>query len=392
MSENNSFYDAIGLPSIGSEGTENTEPIVENHIEENQEQHTEEVPQEEVVNEVVAQEDLDKDTFFSTTVFEDDDEVSNQTDEPSNVEPTTVKDKVKYNLKDYVTSNEEVLEKYFKYKNLNSETMSQEQLLEFKLQKENPSWTKEDVKEELQYQYGLGLKKKEVTDDMSFEEEERVRQHNEKVDEQIRIGSRRMKSDAEKARRLLNEELSSLEFPEVELDVELQANPTKIIEEYQTKVQQEAQEFREKVWSPNVAEAVNKIGGFRNQYNLSVSKDSKEVIETTYKLTPDQKSTLKDYLDNYVSHPSDDKYLDEKGNIDFQRFVSDKAEQLFYKDIIKAQTTELVNKFKAKFLKEDVVNFQDEPRRVSTPTQKKDGIFAHWEAERAERDARYGKR
>ena len=396
MSGSNSFYDAIGLPPIDGEGTKPTEPIQENHIETNQNEEivaTEESTNEEVVNEVVPQEDLDKDTFFSTTIFNDEDELGNQEQvETQEAEPTIVKDKVKYDLKDYVTSNEEILEKYFKYKNLKAEEMSPEQLLEFKLQKENPSWTKEDIQEELQYQYGIGLKKKPMTDDMSFEEEERVKAYNERVDEQIRNGSRKLKSEADKARQMLTEELNSLEFPQVELDVELQANPTKIIEEYQAKAQAEAQEFREKVWSPSVAEAVNKIGGFRNQYNLNVSKDNKEVVETVYKLTPEQKSTLKDYLDNYVSHPSDDKYLDEKGNIDFQRLVSDKAEQLFYKDIIKAQTTELINKFKAKFLKEDVVNFQDEPRRVSTPTQPKSTFLSYLEEVKAENEQRYGRR
>src|SRR5690606_9206035 len=52
---------------------------------------------------------------------------------------TKVKDKVKYDLKSYVDSNYDTLSKYIKYRDLDVESMSNEDLVRNKLKFENPS-------------------------------------------------------------------------------------------------------------------------------------------------------------------------------------------------------------------------------------------------------------
>ena len=79
----------------------------------------------------------------------------------------------------------------------------------------------------------------------------------------------------------------------------------------------------------------------------------------------------KTYLETYVAQPSDNKYItnEETGEVDYQRFVNDKALQLFAPNIIKSSVKELTAQFKQKFIKEDIINYSDEPKRKSSTEQ-----------------------
>lgn len=350
------------LEELGEAPT-NHEPQTDKIVEE------QEVEKEEVVNseEGVTEEETE---YFS--FYEDGGE-----EQPSNetvVEPVKVKDKVKVSLKDYVEQHQENLNNYFKYKNLDVDNMSSEELVKFKLKQEHPSWSDEDVKDELRDTYGLGLKEKQIPEDALDEEIEKISDYNERIKERIRRGERLMKADVEKSKKLLKEEQSKLELPEVELDVELDASPEKVIEQYNQQLIEQNTKFIEEVWKPSITEAVSKVGGFKQPLEIDVQSGDKVVSELNYKLTPEQKSTLTDYLSSYQSHPSDEQYIVDKetGEIDFQRFVSDKAMSLFAKDIIKASVKEAVAKVKEKLVKEEMINFQEEPRRVSKSGSNKD--------------------
>lgn len=290
------------------------------------------------------------------------------------VEPVKVKDKVKVSLKDYVEQYQENLNNYFKYKNLDVDNMSSEELVKFKLKQEHPSWSDEDIKDELRDTYGLGLKEKQIPEDALDEEIEKINDYNERIKERIRRGERLMKADVEKSKKLLKEEQSKIELPEVELDVELDASPEKVIEQYNQQLIEQNTKFIEEIWKPSITEAVSKVGGFKQPLEIDVQNGDKVVSELNYKLTPEQKSTLTDYLSSYQSHPSDEQYIvnKETGEIDFQRFVSDKAMSLFAKDIIKASVKEAVAKVKEKLVKEEMINFQEEPRRVAKTGSNKD--------------------
>lgn len=346
---------------------EGTEPVVEPTtpiVESGQEVVT---PAEESVEGTPTPEgDLPEESYFSFyEESEPDAQVTPTT--PTEVEPVKVKDKVKVSLKDYVEEYKDNLNHYFKYKNLDVDTMSQDELVKFKLKQENPSWSDEDIKDELRDTYGIGLKEKSIPEDALDEEIEKINEYNDRVKERIRRGERLLKADVERAKSILKDEQSKLELPEVELDVELDANPERVIEQYNQQLIEQNTKFLDEVWKPQINEAVSKVGGFKQPLEIDVQNGDKVVSELNYKLTAEQKTTLTEYLHNYQSHPSDDQYVTNKetGEVDFQRFVSDKAMQLFAKDIIKASVKEATAKLKEKLVKDELVNFQDEPRRVS---------------------------
>lgn len=356
------------LEEMGDSQIANREQEVEEEVEKQQTAENEESV------EVVTNEEVDKNEeeteYFS--FYEDGSE-----EQPSSetvVEPVKVKDKVKVSLKDYVEQYQENLNNYFKYKNLDVDNMSSEELVKFKLKQEHPSWSDEDIKDELRDTYGLGLKEKQIPEDALDEEIEKINDYNERIKERIRRGERLMKADVEKSKKLLKEEQSKLELPEIELDVELDASPEKVIEQYNQQLIEQNTKFIEEVWKPSITEAVSKVGGFKQPLEIDVQNGDKVVSELNYKLTPEQKSTLTDYLSSYQSHPSDEQYIvnKETGEIDFQRFVSDKAMSLFAKDIIKASVKEAVAKVKEKLVKEEMINFQEEPRRVAKTGSNKD--------------------
>lgn len=371
----NSFLQSLSPQEVESAVEEQLEEIGGQEVEEQVVDNSESSEVEEVKpnTEEAAVGEEDSGEYFSFYEDGGEGEVSN-TENETVVEPVKVKDKVKVSLKDYVEQYQGNLNNYFKYKNLDVDNMSSEELVKFKLKQEHPSWSDEDIKDELRDTYGLGLKEKQIPEDALDEEIEKINDYNERIKERIRRGERLMKADVEKSKKLLKEEQSKLELPEVELDVELDASPEKVIEQYNQQLIEQNTKFLEEIWKPSITEAVSKVGGFKQPLEIDVQNGDKVVSELNYKLTSEQKSTLTDYLSSYQSHPSDEQYIvnKETGEIDFQRFVSDKAMSLFAKDIIKASVKEAVAKVKEKLVKEEMINFQEEPRRVSKSGGNKD--------------------
>lgn len=373
-----SFIDSYFGNTQEDQETENTsteETTVEETTEENTDTESEQTTQD--TTDTTAEEG---DLYFSE-FFTEEESASEESTQDTVHEPQVIKDKVKYNLKDYVDNHSEVLDKYFRLKNLNVDSMSNEDLAKYKLKQENPSWTKEDIEDELKVQYGIGLKLKKLPEDALDSEIEEVERYNERIQEEIKRGERRLRSDVHSVKSKIVEEQSNLILPEVELDVELTSDPTQIITAYQEKAIQEQTKFLEEVWKPSIKEAVSKSGGFKQKIEFEVKEGDKVVSELTYKYTEKQKEELNSYLSQYQYHPTDDKYIinKETGEVDFQRFVNDKAKQLFAEDIIKASTKTALSQFKSKFVKEDMVNFSDEPRRVTKPNEQRSEVFNIWE-------------
>lgn len=371
MSENqtNSFLDKIGYF-----GDEDSEPVIEPIQEEQQLETVDEVvePLGEQ-QETVKQEEESEEVSFT---FEE--EVEEPKSNPTLPE-TKVKDKVKYDLKSYVDNNYDSLSKYIKYRDLDVDSMSNEDLLRNKLKLENPSWNSSHIEQELQDTYGIGLKKVDLPEDEFSSEYAKALAHNERVDEVIRRGERLLLSDVSKAKQTLREERERvLSLPEVELDVELTANPDQIIEQYQAQAIEQQQKYLEEVWKPNIETAVNKIGTFKQNIDLGSENGEKVLSELKYKFTDAQKQNLKEYLESYVAQPSDAKYIinEETGEVDYQRFANDKALQLFAPEIIKSSVKELTAQFKQKFIKEEIVNYSDEPKRKSSTEQSSHKDFA----------------
>ena len=346
--------------------------------------HEEEAPSQEEVKE----EDSEEQEVFSAFYEEETPEVEEQ------IQEAKISDKVKYNLKDVIEQHSNEVLEYFKYKNLDVDSMSNEDLIRYKLQQENPTWDESDIEEELKSKYGIGLKEREIDEDGFDEDIERDKEYNQRIREKIKQGQRLLKKDVLLAKQLLKEKKENIKLPEVELDVELTADRSKIIEQYNKEIQEQTSKYREEVWSPQISEAVQKLGGFRQKFELEVESGDKVVSDVTYKLTPNQKAQLQEYLVNYVPHPEDNKYVtnEETGEVDFTRFVNDKAKQLFVDDIIKSSIKEAVAQFKATFIKEKVVNYADEPRRVSkSDDEPKDFAIAQFERRRSSLEAKFGK-
>ena len=346
--------------------------------------HEEEAPSQEEVKE----EDSEEQEVFSAFYEEETPEVEEQ------IQEAKISDKVKYNLKDVIEQHSNEVLEYFKYKNLDVDSMSNEDLIRYKLQQENPTWDESDIEEELKSKYGIGLKEREIDEDGFDEDIERDKEYNQRIREKIKQGQRLLKTDVLLAKQLLKEKKENIKLPEVELDVELTADRSKIIEQYNKEIQEQTSKYREEVWSPQISEAVQKLGGFRQKFELEVESGDKVVSDVTYKLTPNQKAQLQEYLVNYVPHPEDNKYVtnEETGEVDFTRFVNDKAKQLFVDDIIKSSIKEAVAQFKATFIKEKVVNYADEPRRVSkSDDEPKDFAIAQFERRRSSLEAKFGK-
>lgn len=402
--DRNSFLSAIGRTWEPDEPKENLEVVQEDVIDttgdeapvteepvvgENVEQPSEEVVEgeESVTEDPETPQPVEEEVF--STFYEEE-----VIDEPeSELQPTTVKDKVKYNLKDYLEANNEVVSKYFKFKNLDVESMSSEELLKFKLQSENPSWDTGDVADALRDDYGLGLRKKDIPEDALDDEVEKIKEYNQRIEDKIKRGERLLKADVYKSKQLLKQEQESLELPEVELDVELTADRSKIIEDYNTEIIEQSNKFREEVWTPQVSTEVSKLGGFKQKFDYEVESGDKVVSDVTFKLTPEQKEKLKNHLEHYQPNPSDEKYVKnpETGEVDYTRFVSDKAMELFAPEIIKSYVKQLTSQFKQKFVKEKVVNYSDEPRRVSKEGQPKDRAVSQFEGWRQNYDQKMGK-
>lgn len=332
--------------------------------------------------------------IFTAFYEEDEDDVDFSSDEQPVPQETKVADKIKYNLKDYIEKHKDEVSDYFKYKNLDVDKMSNEDLIRYKLQSENPAWDASDVEEELKSKYGIGLQERVIDEDGLEEDIQRDKEYNQRIREKIKQGERLLKTEVHRAKQLLKEKQESLVLPEVELDVEVTADRSKIIEQYTQEIQEQTTKYREEVWSPQITEAVRNLKGFRQKFDLEVESGDKVVSEVTYKLTPEQKSQLQQHLTNYVPHPEDGKYVtnEETGEVDFTRFVNDKAKQLFADDIIKSSIKEAVAQFKSKFIKEKVVNFSDEPRRVSrSDAEPKDRAIAQFERYRANMESQFSR-
>lgn len=295
------------------------------------------------------------------------------TGEENNIEIT---DKVKYNLSDYVNQYESDLSKYFKLKNLDVDSMKDEDLVRYKLRKEHPNWTSEDIEDELSHTYGVGLKLKEINyEDLTDDEISKLESYNENIERNIKRGNRLLKSESAGIKDDLIKEKESLQLPEVELDVTLGTNPKDIVERFVQEEQEKNNKYIEEVWKPSINEAVSKVGGFRQSVKIQVSSDVEVDQELTYKLTEKEKQRLTEYMVSYVGHPEDEKFINkETEEVDYKGLVSQKAKELFVDSIIQAGIREGIARFKEEYIKNHQINYSDDPVKKRISTSSSDSI------------------
>lgn len=281
------------------------------------------------------------------------------------------KRQVKVSIEEYLQSNENVLRDYLKYKDLNVDNLTDEQIVIEGLKRKYPRWTDSDLKDELRDRYGIGLSKKEITEDMDSDEIAEIKAYNDKIEDKIRSGGRHLRSDVDSYKKDILDFKQSLVLPEFETEVEVQTDVgNKTVEQ----VQQEIKEWREKEWIPAISETISKVKGVNTVVKVNVDEGVTEDLELTYLLSEKQKAELQEYMNNYVDHPSDAKFINEKGEVDYTGLVQEKAVQLFSNHIISSMVKEGIAKVKGDFIKNRLVNYEDSPSVSKPLTQAENSI------------------
>lgn len=292
--------------------------------------------------------------FYTIDSTEEEQQLTDNQEEE--IRKEIAKSKVNVNVEDYINENSSKLEKYFKYKNLDVDSLQPEQIVAEGLRSKYPTWTESDIQDELRSKYGIGLKEIQITDDMSVEEEEEAKRHNKRVADKLREGERHLKADAFSFKKDLVDLKNSIELPEFETEVEVEYEASgSSIEQHQEQVNK----WYEETWRPSYKETLTKVQGVRKKVKVNIDEGVDETLELSYKFTDEQKKVLDEYLHSYIPNPSDDKYLQEDGSINFDALVQEKAVSLFTNEIISSMVKEGIDKVKGDFVKNRLVNYDD---------------------------------
>lgn len=354
----------------------NVEDTVEEEVITDTETVEDEVVEQEETTEDTEQESVEEvDNFYA---FSEDTEPVQQ-EQVQHTEPSQEEPEV-FDVKEYLKTNSDKVKDYLQFISMDMDNMSNEELITLKLKREHPNWSAQDIKDELEEQYGIGLKLKTIPEDAFDDERARIEKENESIQRQINRGDRLLKSEISKVKQEFAETQASLELPTIELGKK--ANKEEVIQEYVASAQKQQEEFYETTWIPQIKEGVAKLSGIKEKLEFDLKDGEKGQSDLTYRLTEKQKSELVDYLSSYQAHSRDQKYIKGDGSLDMDRFLADKTRELFAIDIAKQHAKQAIIQFKEAFAK-DLVNYQDEPRKnkaVPQGTAQKDFARSHFEA------------
>ena len=293
---------------------------------------------------------------------EEPEQITSPTPEPEQVEPTEVKPSIDY--KSWIEENKDAVSRYIQETSTDYTKLPAEDVLRKKIQEDNPAWSEEDVAAEMRDRYGVGLQKREIDEDnMTSDEIVEAKRHNEKVEELLSKGSRKMKADAKEAADYFNEKKSSLELPE--LNYELPKGVTR--DEVLAEEIRVSQEYREKEVLPKFKEAVDNFESVQSQVEYE-DNGNKVVIDLNYKLSETEKEELYQYLSGYIGHASDEQRYVVDGQIQFGKLVGDQAKDLLVDKLLKTVAKEAAAKARAEFVKNELVNHEDSPTTRTTPS------------------------
>lgn len=268
--------------------------------------------------------------------------------------------------KGFLEQNRETLKTYLNESDKDYKALGQEEVLRLKIKTDNPDFDDNDIKDELADKYGIGLQKKEITDDMDDDEIAQIKKENTEIDKLISKGKREMKKDAVSAVNFFEERKSTLELPKW-----MQEEATQVIEEqtgkfspeeYESEVQRITQENKEKIWVPSLDKVFENFDTLKQSVKYT-DNGSEVAFDVEYKLSKEEKETIRQELVDYVSQPSDTKYIDANGNPDLQRFVEDKSKQLYFDKLISSAVKEASAHSRKDFVKNNLVNFDDGDRQ-----------------------------
>lgn len=278
--------------------------------------------------------------------------------------PLPTKKEIDY--KDWLEQNEGTIKTYLDEKSTDYAKLPSEELVRRKIKAENPDFDENDIRDELQDKYGIGLQKREIDDEMDIEEQAEIRKENAEIDKLISKGKRELKKDAGVATKFFEERKGNIELPKFEVDA---PQPTETFDpvKYEEEINRQSQEYKEKEWIPQLKSIIEPLESLKEQIDFE-DNGNKVVLDVDYKLSKDEKEQILGQLADYKAHPSDSKYINDKGVADVERFLQDKATELMYKKLLKTACKESYALGRKEFVKKDLVNFDDGVRDRSHAT------------------------
>jgi hypothetical protein len=301
-------------------------------------------------------------------------------------EPVTTPEpkKVEIDIYEFLKTNQDTVLKVLTEKGKDYSSLSNEDALRIKLQKDNPEWDSSDVEAELQDKYAVGLQKIEIDQDsMTDDEIKEAKLHNKKIDASIRS----LKKDGKEAVSYLSSQYTDLELPKFEYQFEdegsqEQAKPEEILQQYTQQLTEQAQKQKEEQWIPQLKEAFTSVDSIKEEVKY-VDGENEVVLNVNYKLSEQEKTEVLGQLSDYISQPSDEKYFikDGEGNttgVDVQRFVQEKSEELLRKKIYKTIAKEAAAKAREDLIKNKVVNYSEEARNHTPSAHSSDNDFENF--------------
>lgn len=297
-------------------------------------------------------------------------EVKEEIKEEPKAEPAApTKKEVDY--KEWLEQHESTLRQYLNEKNTDYTTLPQIEVVKRKIQADNPEFNDEDVENELEDKYGLSLSLIEIDPDVMDEAEiAEAKRLNKETEKAISKFDRALKKDATQAVKYFNELKGSLELPKFELDVEPveapKAGETFNPETYQEQLVEAANKNRDEVWIPAIKEAIEPLEALTEQVEYE-DNGNKVVLAVNYKLSKDEKAEILTDLSDYISKPSDVKYVNAQGETDVQRFVQDRAKELLQTKLLKTVAKEAAANARKEFVKNDLLNYDDSGKERSNP-------------------------
>lgn len=309
--------------------------------------------EEEVINEETTPEEV----ITTEVVTEKVDENVEQTTEDVVEVTTPTKKKVTVDLNTYLEENIEVLKRYLNDLDTDYSKLSDKDAVKLKLKNDNPSWSDADVEAELNDKYAFDLLDKD--EDLLTEEDEKL----------IKRGARLLKSDAQKAKQSLEDIKATFDsLPELSLEIDEPVAET-IIEEsfsqedYIKQVTEQNQKQKEEVWIPTLQNTLNEIETLTEKIPYE-DGDYKGEINVSYKLSDVEKQEVLNHLSDYIANPSDDKYFNADGSVNYKGFVEDKAKELNFHKILKTAVKEARATAREDFIEKDLKNFSEEVRNI----------------------------
>lgn len=337
---------------FGGESSEETETVetTEEQVEENEEVQGEEEAQ---LGESQEEEQTEEEESYEEQEGEQEgEEVQGEGEEETEKEIVKVLKNIEY--KDFFSENKDKIKNYLEAESLDVEKLNDLEAVELKLKKENPTWSKEDIKDEMESKYMVG----ESLDNYDEHDPEY---------KAIKKAQRQLKSDSHKAKEYLNEWKESVSLPEFERELEIELEKTKqeenteqgtdrySLEEYQQMVQEQ----KDKEWIPLLNDKIKEVDSIEKVIEIE-DGDSKVTIPINYKLSDENKGELLEYLSDWAQHPSDNKFIDEKtGNVDYQGWLKSHSEKLNINQLLKITAKEAYTKAKEDFYKKEGINFTE---------------------------------